>query len=47
MYVKLQAKLTAKKSKYLSKYHFVGKIMERHHGNSKTLKNKVILKYTK
>ena len=47
MYVKLQAKVTAKKSEYLSKYHFVGKIVERHHANSKKLKNESILKYTK
>ena len=35
------------KSKSKSKYHYVGKIVERHHANSKKLKNKTILKYTK
>ena len=34
-------------SKSKSKYHYVGKIVERHHANSKKLKNKTILKYTK
>ena len=34
-------------SKSKSKYHYVGKIVERHHANSKRLKNKTILKYTK
>ena len=35
------------KSKSKSKYHYVGKIVEQHHANSKKLKNKTILKYTK
>ena len=39
--------LMAKESKSKSKYHYVGKIVERHHANSKKLKNKTILKYTK
>ena len=33
-------------SKSKSKYHYFGKIVERHHANSKKLKNKTIL-YTK
>ena len=34
-------------SKSKSKYHYVGKIVGRHHANSKMLINKTILKYTK
>ena len=39
--------LSLKRTKSKSKYHYVGKIVERHHANSKKLKNKTILKYTK
>ena len=35
------------KSKSKSKYHYVGKIVERHHANPKMVINKTILKYTK
>ena len=34
-------------SKSKSKYHYVGKIVSRHHANSKILINKTTLKYTK